>query len=665
MNEPEIVVGHREQLLYLLTEAAEIEHGLMCCYLYAVFSLKRDDPGWSDEERAAVGRWRQALVAVARDEMTHLALVSNLMVSLGSAPHYLRSNFPVSAGYHPAGVVVALMPFDEATIDHFVFLERPEGVDLPDGAGFEPAHRYQRGNRVGRLVPNAQDYATVGHLYRGIRRGIASLAEAQGEASLFVGDPRAQVGPELMPMSGLSAVTDLASALRAIDTIVAQGEGTTSEDASSHYRRLVAVRDELRERRQANPSFAPAYPAARNPVMRRPLDPTGRVWICAEPAAAVLDTGNATYSLLLRSLGALHQHIDAGDELRSLAADLALVTMRAMTMIGELLTTLPASDLDDVDRAGLTFTISRSIHSLPSAPGALRVLAEEARLLARAHETHVAPLDARIGPLAARLARLADDLTAASSLPARPRIALPIAPAPVVPAAPVVAAAPAAPADGAQAAIGVEVARGKQLTVLFEGKRCIHSRHCVLEAPAVFLANTPGEWIFPDRMPLEALVEVAHACPSGAIRYERHDGGPAETPPPVNVVRVRENGPLAFHGALDLEGHEPMMRATLCRCGASKNKPFCDGSHGAAAFVASGEPITQPTDPLPVRDGALRMRPQKNGPITVRGNLEVCAGTGRTIKRGTSFAFCRCGGSKNKPFCDGTHASNGFTADGD
>lgn len=50
MNEPEIVVGHREQLLYLLTEAAEIEHGLMCCYLYAVFSLKRDDPGWSDEE---------------------------------------------------------------------------------------------------------------------------------------------------------------------------------------------------------------------------------------------------------------------------------------------------------------------------------------------------------------------------------------------------------------------------------------------------------------------------------------------------------------------------------------------------------------------------------------------------------------------------------------
>ena len=436
MNEPEIVVGHREQLLYLLTEAAEIEHGLMCCYLYAVFSLKRDDPGWSDEERAAVGRWRQALVAVARDEMTHLALVSNLMVSLGSAPHYLRSNFPVSAGYHPAGVVVALMPFDEATIDHFVFLERPEGVDLPDGAGFEPAHRYQRGNRVGRLVPNAQDYATVGHLYRGIRRGIASLAEAQGEASLFVGDPRAQVGPELMPMSGLSAVTDLASALRAIDTIVAQGEGTTSEDASSHYRRLVAVRDELRERRQANPSFAPAYPAARNPVMRRPLDPTGRVWICAEPAAAVLDTGNATYSLLLRSLGALHQHIDAGDELRSLAADLALVTMRAMTMIGELLTTLPASDLDDVDRAGLTFTISRSIHSLPSAPGALRVLAEEARLLARAHETHVAPLDARIGPLAARLARLADDLTAASTLPARPRIALPVAPAPVVPPSP-------------------------------------------------------------------------------------------------------------------------------------------------------------------------------------------------------------------------------------
>ena len=657
MNEPDIVVGHREQLLYLLTEAAEIEHGLMCCYLYALFSLKRDDPGWQDAERDAVERWRQALLAVARDEMTHLGLVSNLMVALGSSPHYLRSNFPVSAGYHPAGVVVALAPFDEATIDHFVFLERPEGVELPDGAGFDPSLLYERGARKGRLVPSAQDYATVGHLYRGIRSGIESLAAAHGEAALFLGDRRAQLGPAQMPMMGLRPVTDLASALRAIDTIVAQGEGSSLDDPSSHFRRFVAVRDELRALRRANPSFSPAHAAARNPVMRRPPDPTGRVWICAEPAASVLDVGNATYSLLLRSLGALSQQLGAGDETRSLAVDLALVTMRAMTVIGELLTTLPANDHDGSVRAGLTFTLSRSIHSLSSAPAALRVLAEEARLLANAQREHVAVLDVRIAPLAERLTRLADDLTRAAAAPI-------VSAATVATSAPSVSASVTMPAV-AQPSAGIEVARGKQLTVRFEGKRCIHSRHCVLEAPAVFLANTPGEWIFPDRMPLEALVEVAHACPSGAIRYERHDGGPDEAPPPVNVVRVRENGPLAFHAALDLSGHGGMTRATLCRCGASKNKPFCDGSHVTASFVASGEPTTQPSDTLPVRDGVLALRPQKNGPLLVRGNLEVCSGTGRTVERGASFAFCRCGGSKNKPFCDGSHATNGFVAEGE
>jgi CDGSH-type Zn-finger protein len=132
----------------------------------------------------------------------------------------------------------------------------------------------------------------------------------------------------------------------------------------------------------------------------------------------------------------------------------------------------------------------------------------------------------------------------------------------------------------------------------------------------------------------------------------------------VNVARVRENGPLAVNAAIKLAGHEEMLRATLCRCGQSKNKPFCDGSHVAAGFSASGEPPTGSTDPLPQRSGALIVTPRKDGPLLARGNLEVCAGTGRVIGRVTQAAFCRCGGSKNKPYCDGTHAKNGFRADG-
>ena len=135
-------------------------------------------------------------------------------------------------------------------------------------------------------------------------------------------------------------------------------------------------------------------------------------------------------------------------------------------------------------------------------------------------------------------------------------------------------------ADPAAPAPSVEEARGDKLLLRFEGKRCIHSRQCVLGAPSVFLANVKGPWLHPDARSVEALVEVAHACPSGAVTYERLDGGPAESAPPVNLARVRENGPVALHGDLQIAGHGAMLRATLCRCGASKNKPFCDGSHG-------------------------------------------------------------------------------------
>ena len=209
----------------------------------------------------------------------------------------------------------------------------------------------------------------------------------------------------------------------------------------------------------------------------------------------------------------------------------------------------------------------------------------------------------------------------------------------------------------------IEEARGAKLLLRFEGKRCIHSRHCVLDAPEVFRANVKGPWLAPDAIPVEELVAVAHECPSGAITYARLDGGREESAPSVNVAQIRENGPLAIHAALTIEGHGAMYRATLCRCGASKNKPFCDGSHVAAAFQATGEPETKPSEPLAVRGGELTVTPMPNGPLNVRGPIEICSGTGRTVFRTERAALCRCGGSANKPFCDGTHARNGFTSE--
>jgi len=208
----------------------------------------------------------------------------------------------------------------------------------------------------------------------------------------------------------------------------------------------------------------------------------------------------------------------------------------------------------------------------------------------------------------------------------------------------------------------VEEYKGEKITIRFDGARCVHSRYCVLGLPKVFQANVEGDWINPDNATVEELIAVAQRCPSGAITYERHDGGDAERAPDVNTIRVLENGPLAVHADLHIEGQEPRMRATLCRCGASKTKPFCDGSHKEAGFEATGEPPTEESAPLEVRNGVVEITPFKNGPLGVAGNVEICSGTGRTLTRTKNTALCRCGHSDNKPYCDGTHKKVGFTA---
>jgi len=210
---------------------------------------------------------------------------------------------------------------------------------------------------------------------------------------------------------------------------------------------------------------------------------------------------------------------------------------------------------------------------------------------------------------------------------------------------------------------GVDYIEGHDLTLIYEGKKCIHARFCVTGAPKVFLANVKGPWISPDAIEVDRLVEIAHACPSGAIRYNRKDGKHDETAPQVNLVAIREAGPYAVRGDLRLNGEPVGFRATLCRCGASKNKPFCDGSHHEVGFTASGEPPTGKADMLAVRDGPLAIDPQLDGPLQVRGNLEITSGTGRVVARVTQTRLCRCGHSNNKPFCDGSHAKVGFKSE--
>jgi CDGSH-type Zn-finger protein/uncharacterized Fe-S cluster protein YjdI len=211
--------------------------------------------------------------------------------------------------------------------------------------------------------------------------------------------------------------------------------------------------------------------------------------------------------------------------------------------------------------------------------------------------------------------------------------------------------------------MAIRVTRGERIEIGFDMARCIHARNCFLKLPQVFDPSR-RPWIDPEAAHPEEIAAMVRTCPSGALTYRRVDGGLDETPPGVNRVAVLENGPLAFAGDLVVDG-ERMVRATLCRCGKSANKPFCDYAHVEAGFAATGEPATQaPGTESATRGGVLEIVPQENGSLRVTGAVEVVSGTGHRIAVRDRVFLCRCGQSKTKPFCDGSHKAAGFVAPG-
>jgi CDGSH-type Zn-finger protein/uncharacterized Fe-S cluster protein YjdI len=665
----------RERALHALYEAAELEHNLMCTYLYAAFSLKDGvAEGLAPDEVESVGRWRRTLIRVAVEEMQHLAAVWNITSALGGSPRIGRTNFPLDPGLLPAGIVVKLAPFSPETLQHFVFLERPRGSTELDGEGFVYERNYVRGSDYAYLTPMGLNYDTVGDFYSALSDGLKSMVAQYGEDVAFAGDPALQLSQNEINMAGCKPVICVKTALAAFDAIVVQGEGAPADSVDSHYQKFLSVREEYRALKAKNPDFSPAFPAATNPVLRRPPRPEGRVWLENPEVIAVVDLANASYGLMLRLLAYAYALPGPSAE-KSLSADLAIGLMQAVVPLAERAARLSAGPSNPQCHGGMSFTTLRDASALPPGRGARRFFVERFEQLADAGAALRSCGDGRALIAADALAKLSKRATRGFDL-AAPASAGKAAPAATQTSSAAQASGAAAASVGrsqvsasiglaasaapSTIADGIETAPGEKLDLLFETKRCIHARFCVTGAPDVFLANVQGPWLHPDAMEVERVVEIAHACPSGAIQYHRTDGAHDETAPPVNLASIRESGPYAFRGQLEIDGDTIGFRATLCRCGASKNKPFCDSSHHEVGFSATGEPASGKTDALSVRSGVLAIDPQLNGPLSIRGNLEITSGTGRVVSRVTTAKLCRCGGSGTKPFCDGTHAKIGF-----
>lgn len=206
---------------------------------------------------------------------------------------------------------------------------------------------------------------------------------------------------------------------------------------------------------------------------------------------------------------------------------------------------------------------------------------------------------------------------------------------------------------------------GSSATVTWDGQLCIHVAECG-KAKGELFEGGRKPWCDPDTTADEDVLDVVKRCPTGALSVVFKDPAKNEQSAVENTITVVYGGPLVVQGDLDIEGAPDdapglKFRASLCRCGMSKNKPYCDNSHAAADFKDYGAVGDRGT-PLSETGGPLKISLLNNGPLRISGNLRIVSGTGRSAWQGTQTALCRCGLSKNKPFCDGSHRNSDWTS---
>lgn len=715
--EAPFVIEHREALIYMLCEAAELEHGIMCQYLFAAFTLKQDEgEDLTAAELAAARRWRTVISHVATQEMLHLALVQNLLSAVGAAPHLSRPNFPHPASHYPAGVHLALLPFGEQAVRHFMFLERPEGMDLRDGDGLAAFGRAEPLMEAGDIVPRGQDFKTVGHMYRSIEAGFRHLAEKYGEDWLFVGPPRAQATPEYFRWPELVPVTDLASAQRAIDEILEQGEGPRGAWRNAHFGQFVGILDEYTQAREANPGLMAARPV--QPVNVRPSDRDLEVPLAGDPVTArVMDLFNVAYEVLLQIFERFFAHTDETDaQLRALADVTVGLMARVIKPLGDLITTLPAGPQYPGRTAGPSFELFyESDYLLPHRDAAWALLTERLDVAAGFAQEIITgdagpgtpgpapgPVTAVLEPVGAALAGLARALAAflPSSDPRSPAARGPES------------ARAATPADADLPALQ---ARVDNFHLMSRGGRTSDMAAAISEsidrvcAIATELLGPGPEHLAPDTVDLRwtapRLVDSVLRPLTDALRATEHvpadlqatattpsppdteastgtTPGPTASPAtsvtnatPISVPDAAAPAPLAgqlWQVAQDVT----RLRVRLHEAGGARNGAAQTDAvlPGLAEATAALQDIACALAPAAGRAATFRelqaglpagIQVAKDGPYLATNVATVRNHLGVDLAVPPQVALCRCGASARKPFCDGSHASSGFTGDKD
>ena len=654
------LVRTREELIYLLSRAAELEHGLACIYLFAAYSLKSDvnEGGLTEEQAEMVRGWRHFQCAVAVEEMGHLAQVSNLLTAIGGAPHFKRTNFPLPPSAYPFGIRLSLEPFSQETIERFVCYEMPETgiLSTEQQALFDPIKARVLESQAALQTsleeehdedecyePFEVDFKTVGEFYHKIETGFTHIPEEE----LFIGPPEAQANARYVDLSGdLVAIVDRASACAAIERIVEQGEAPTSDHPDAHFWVFDRVRrqyaEAMAQAEQTGIPFEPVRPVVSNPMTHFYDDTSGGIVIHDPLTHEVADLFNVAYDTMLLILLRFFAHTE---ETEAELEHLSRATLRLMTTVirplAEALTKLPV----DRDRlpgrtAGPGFGYNRDIHLLPHKPSAWVFFGERFWQLA------VAGTKLRLIP---DMPTEIQEATAALQ-----DLACQFAP----PDGPRGVAARVAELKAMQAGLGCSIQASRngpylvtnaETLLTWQGER-------IPARPQMALCRCGGSAIKPFCDGTHARIGFTGQKDPKRVpdRRDTYVG---------QQVTVLDNRGLCAHSGFCTDrlnavfhvGEEPFVTPN----GAHMEEIIravraCPS--GALSYAIDGQEVREQVD----QDRPPAIEVSKDGPYRVTGGIPLKDGQGNDEPRnqGASlehYSLCRCGHSQNKPFCSGMH----------
>ena len=370
----------RDEAIFLLHVAAEIEHALMAQYLYAAFYL--DGEGHSDADNALIKKWRKTILGIAKEEMGHLITVQNLLRLIGGPLNLEREDTPFRSNYYPfkfslepLHIMVPKNVDDTMTEEEVAecwdcagSLNRYIAAEMPDIKRVRPEDQDQ----VRAIIGNTKNVNRVGPLFESL---IFLFKEHLAETDFLEGIQPFQATADLWGgrisdfQIHVPAVTNRQEAIAALEQIGRQGEAPLDEDEGeappdeqpSHFRRFFEIYQDFEKKRGQDADWTPTYNIPTNPHTRQSVGgPSVPGAITHETARAWAQLFNLRYRLIL-SFIAHHLLVNGSEEQeaakRGFLARQAIGIMFELSGITDLLVTLPLTNAASEQRAGPPFEL--------------------------------------------------------------------------------------------------------------------------------------------------------------------------------------------------------------------------------------------------------------------------------------------------------------------